>query len=170
MVAPSPTAPPDPLQMNDADLSRLANELARDIYPLEEILRQYQIDPIFFRDYIMQHPRFRQFYVEAHAVWNAASNAQQRSALKAAVMFEEWLVESNRLYHDTNQPLSSKVELMKLLARVSGLDANDRKAAGVNPGERVVININLGAGGQRDPLVIDKVAPVTLDVLPEKVI
>lgn len=165
---PAPTAPPSPLQMSDTDLSRLAHEIARDIYPLEDILRQYQIDPVFFRDHVMNHERFKVFYVEAHALWNSASNAKERSALKASVMFEEWLPEANRLFHDQQQPMSSKNEMMKLIARVAGLDQIEKQQLGVAPGDRVVVNINLSAGGASQPITIDKVAPV-LEVLPEQV-
>lgn len=155
----APSAPPTPLQMSDTDMSRMAHEMARDIYPLEDILRQYSIDPAFFRDHIMTHERFRIYYVEAHTLWNSASNAKERSALKASVLFEEWLAESNRLFHDQTQPLSAKNELMKLIARVAGLDQPDKQQAGVAPGDRVVVNINLSAAGA-PTVVIDKVAPL----------
>lgn len=153
--------------MSDLDMSRLAQEIARDIYPLADILRQYQIEPIFFQEKILTNPRFKLLYVEAHTLWNSASNAQERSALKSAVLFEEWLAEANRLYHDTQQPMSSKVEMMKLLARVAKIDGSDKTQQGVAPGERVVVNINLSAAGQREPIVIDKTA--TIDAVPQQV-
>jgi hypothetical protein len=168
LLPPSPTAPPGPLQMNDTDLSRLAHEIARDIYPLEDILRQHNIDATYFRDHVMPHERFRVFYVEAHTLWNSASNAKERSALKSGVMFEEWLSEANRLFHDQTQPLSAKNELMKLIARVAGLDQPDKQQMGIAPGDRVVVNINLSAAGQREPIVIDKTA-ATVEVLPTQV-
>ncbi len=154
-----PTSPFAPLQMNDADLSRLANEIARDIYPLEDVLRQFKLDPHYVREHILPHPRFRALYSEAYATWRSATNSNERSIVKAGVLFEQWLEEANRLYHDPAQTLSSKVDMMKLIARVAGLD-KDKVQQGVAPGDRVVVNINLSAAGQRDPIVIDKTAVV----------
>ena len=166
---PSPLAPPKSLPMSDSDMIRLAHEIARDLYPLEDVLRQFNVDPYFFRDHVAQNQRFRTVYAEAHAVWHSASNANERSALKSTVMYEEWLAEGNRLFHDQNQPLSAKVELLKLVARVGGLDTagKGQQGNGVAPGERVVVNINLSAAN-RPNITIDQVAP-PLDVLPVQV-
>jgi hypothetical protein len=149
--------------MSDTDLSRLAHAIAQDIYNLADILRQHRVDPVFFNQHIRNHPRFKQLYLEAHTLWNDAGNANERTTLKAGVMVEEWLAEANRLFHDTNQPLSSKVELFKTMGKIAGLEKgkDDRQVA---PGERVVVNINLSAAGA-PPVTIDKVAPM-LDVTP----
>lgn len=154
-VAPSPLAPPAALQVNDLVLSRLAHELARDIHPLETVLQQFKIDPDYFGKHIIDHPLFRQKFVEATALWQGSSNAKERATVKAALLFEEWLEEANRLFHDTQQPMSSKIEAMKLLAKIGQLDQSDSK--GVAAGERVVVNINLGAAGAPN-ITIDKTA------------
>lgn len=167
LTGPSPLAPPVPLQMSDSDLSRIANEIARDIYPLDDVLRQFKIDAYFFRENILPHPRFRALYSEAYTAWHSANNSNERSVLKAGVLFEQWLEEANRLFHEQSQPLSSKVDMMKIVARVAGLD-KDKVQQGVAPGDRVVVNINLSAAGRQEPIVIDKTAAsVTYDqVLP----
>jgi len=156
-TGPSPLAPPAPLQMSDSDLSRLANEIARDIYPLEDVLHQFKVDAHFFRDHILSHPRFRALYSEAYSAWHSASNSNERSVLKAGVLFEQWLEEANRLFHEQGQPMSAKNDMMKLIARVAGLD-KDKVQQGVAPGDRVVVNINLSAAGRQEPIIIDKTA------------
>lgn len=154
-ATPSPNAPPAALQATDLLLSRLAHELARDIYPLEDVLKQFNIDADYFNDHVIDHPRFKTLFLEALSVWRGATNAKERVGVKAALMVEEWMPEANRLFHDVQQPLSAKVEAMKLMAKLAGLgEAADK---GVAAGERVVVNINLSAAGAPN-IQIDKVA------------
>lgn len=154
------SAPPIPLQIDETMLSRLAHECARDMYPLETILQTFRIDPAYFQTHIVKHPRFMLFYAEAHALWNSSLNSKERSALKAAVVFEEWIGQANALLHKSDEPLMGKVKLAEFLARVAGIDKD--KSSATAPGDRVVVNINLSAAGG-GTTTIDKAAPVTLE-------
>jgi hypothetical protein len=166
-VAPSPLAPPAALQVNDLMLSRLAHELARDIHPLETVLQQFKIDPDYFGQHIIDHPLFKQKFMEATALWQGSNKAKERASTKAALLFEEWLPEADRLFHDTQQPMSAKIEAMKLLAKIGQLDQSDSK--GVAAGERVVVNINLSAANAPS-IVIDKMAePKTIEGTVERI-
>jgi hypothetical protein len=136
---------PAPLPITEQFLNRLAHECARDVYPLDTILKMFKLDEDYFHSHIMKHPRFMLFYAEAHSIWNSSANAKERSALKAAVIFEDWLAEADRLLHAKEEGLVGKVKLGEFLARVAGIDKD--KSAAVAPGERVVVNINLGAAG-----------------------
>ena len=150
------------LPLSDDTLGRLAHECARDVYPLDDILAWYKIDPAYFQHHIINHPRFMVMYAEAHATWNSSSSTHERSALKSAIMFEQWLEVANRHMLNDQEPLSSKVALMQLVAKVSNLMPDDKSGKQVAPGERVVVNINFRGA---PPVHIDKVAPV-LDVEP----
>lgn len=143
------------LPITDAALSRLAHECARDIYPLEDILRHYKLDPVYFNTYVLNHPRFKLFYAEAHSIWNSSANAKERSALKSIVILDEWLQEAGSLLHKADEPLMAKVKLAELISRLAGLDGDKKQVA---PGERVVVNINFGRAGG-GVKTIDKVAP-----------
>lgn len=154
-VAPSPNAPPAQLQVNDLVLSRLAHELARDLHPLEVVLQQFKIDVDYFGAHIVDHPLFKQKFVEGLALWQGSGNAKERVTTKAALLFEDWLEEANSLFHDRQQPMSSKIEAMKLLAKIGNLEQSNDK--GVAAGERVVVNINLSAANAPS-ITIDKTA------------
>lgn len=154
-VAPEATQ----LPISDALLLQLAHECARDLYPLDDILKLHGLTPEYFHNFIKNHPAFMRFYAEAHQIWNSSANAKERSALKAGILFEQWLEKANALMA-SNEPLSSKVQLMQFLARVAGFDqGKDVKQSA--PGDRVVVNINLGAGRT---FTIDKTLK---DVTPE---
>lgn len=146
------------LPIDDAFLMRLAHECARDVYPLDDILTLFKLDENYFEEYIRNHPIFMRYFAEAAQMWGAASNFKERSALKAGILFEEWLTECNVLLHDREQPLAAKVTLGQMLARISGVEKE--KGAGVQAGERVIVNIDLSARGPAGPVIhIDKVAP-----------
>lgn len=154
------SALPVVLQLDDVFLSRLAHEIARDIYPLGDVLRAHGLDEVTFQQKVINHPRFMMFYAEAHAMWNSSANAKERSALKAAVIFEEWLPEANRLLNAANEGIVGKVKLGEFIARVAGIDKE--KGANVAPGDKVVVNINLSAAGG-GVTTIEKEAPLTIE-------
>lgn len=168
-AAPAPIPPLAPLttnsplargpqwQLDDLTLQRLAVELARGMYTAPEVLDRFAVDPEIFLKRIRPNPAFEKYYREAYAIWNSAGSAQERVQVKAQLLFEDWLVETDRLYHDKQQPLSGKVELLKTLGKVAGL-GQEKPGTGVAPGDRVLIQINLGAAGQREPVIIDKIA------------
>lgn len=151
------------LQMSDTDMLRLAAELARDLYSIGDVLSAHRLEPLFFKNHILPNPRFQQFYREAKALWASSANSPERATVKSSVLYEEWLQEADRLMHDPREPLSGKVKLMELMARVAKLDAGkDLKPTA--PGERVQITINLGAAAKA-PVIIDGIAaPVPAQV------
>lgn len=134
------------LPITDAQLQRLAQECAREIYPLGDILRAFKIDPIYFGANIIEHPRFVRYYSEATALWASAGNVQERIALKAAVILEEALPSIDALLHDTREGIMGKAKLVEWLSGVSGISG--RKDGQPQPGDRVSITINMGAGHQ----------------------
>jgi hypothetical protein len=156
--APAKAAPPEPpslLKYSDAVLARLASEAARNIYPLRQILQEHAIDVEYFREVIAKHPQFQRLYVEARQIWTSSTGAADRVSAKSAALIEQWLEEANRLFHDQAQPLSSKVALMAMLAKMAKVDGTPEKSGKGGDDQRVVVNINLSAAGA-PPVIIDK--------------
>lgn len=174
VAAPSPLARGPQWQLDDTTITRLAVEMAREMYTIPEILDRFSIDAEIFRTRVRPHPSFERAYLEARAIWTSSSNARERVQLKAGTLFEDWMAEADQLFHDKSQPLSAKVEMLKTLGKVAGFDHSD-KAPTVAPGDRVVVEINLGAAGkvpqstfEGTTITIDKVAPVIdLNAAPE---
>lgn len=134
---------PAPLNTNeDLGLVRLAREIAINHFPIETILKTYQITDETWNS-IQANPRFQQLLKGAIEDWNGALNTHERAKLKAASMLEEWLPEGNMRLNDRTETLSSKVELLKLLAKIAGMGVSDASVAGV--GEKFSVTINLGA-------------------------
>lgn len=143
---PQPVTDPCKLLLtNDTLLSRLAYELARDLYPVPQILACYNVTEEQFNDQIRDNQSFMTFFAEARSVWNSSANQQQRIAAKAGILTEQWLDEADTLFHDPNNPMASKVELFKWMSRVAGVEAvfADRRAE-VQGDTRTVVTINLG--------------------------
>lgn len=144
------------LLLDETLLQRLANELARGLYDLEDILKQYGIDALLFNTRVKDNVGFMTFYAEAHAIWNSSSNAKERTRAKAGVIYEQWMREANRLLHDPSNPLAPKVELAKHLAKLADLEPVREAEAG--SGNGVSVTINLGhARIHPQTITIDKV-------------
>lgn len=150
LVRPAP--PVDPchiLLTNDTLLSRLANELARNLYPFEQVIACYSITKEDFAEKISEHPPFMAYYAEARAVWGSATNQPQRVALKAGIIFEQWLDHADALLHDPNSPVADKVKLGQYLSRLAGFEnVNPPPARDSGPGggggATTHVTINLG--------------------------
>jgi hypothetical protein len=119
---------------------RLAREIAMNLQDVETILALNEIRPAQW-EIIQRSPYFQSVLTDAVTAWNSAINTEQRVKLKSAALFEEWLPEANILAHDRQQPLSGKVELMKLL-KAAGIGSG--VAGTENGGERFSVIINLG--------------------------
>lgn len=120
---------------------KIAREIAMNLHDVETILTNYKISANQWRK-IEKNTFFQRVLQDAIATWNSALNTEQRVKLKSAALFEEWLIEAQFLAHDRTQPLSGKVELMKLLKSTGGMGAG---VAGEGAqGERFSVTINLG--------------------------
>lgn len=119
---------------------KVAREIAMNLHDVETILDTYKITPAQWRK-IEKNEYFQRVLQEAVTLWHSALNTEQRVKLKSAALYEEWLPEANVLAHDRSQPLSGRVELMKLIKSTGGM-------GGANPGEgageRFSVTINLG--------------------------
>lgn len=135
-------------------LVKLAREIAIDHYDIETILKTYQISLEQWEN-IKANPQFQRLLESEIAAWQGAENTQERTALKAAALVEEWLPEANSILHDRNAALTGKVELGKLLARIAGLGLTGANVEG-GGADRFSITINLGNDAK---LKFDKALP-----------
>jgi hypothetical protein len=127
----------------DIGLVKLAREIAINHFPIETILKTYQISDETWEE-IQKNPRFQALLKQEIEDWHGALNTHERVKLKTAAMIEEYLPEGNVRLHDHNETLNSKVELLKLLARIAGMGLTNAEGAG-GSGEKFSVTINLGA-------------------------
>ena len=122
---------------------RIAREIAIDLYPIETILKNNQIDPDQFEK-IKADPRFLRLLDSEVSAWNAANNTLERTKLKAGALIEEFLPEANQRIHDPDETLTAKNELIKTLTRIAGMGLDRANIEGMG-GEKFSVTINLGA-------------------------
>jgi hypothetical protein len=127
---------------DDLTLIKLAREIALDHHDTETILKRYRITPEKWAK-IKDNPRFTQLLVSEMTAWHSAVNTQERTKFKAAALIEEWLEEGNARLYDSREALNHKVELVKVLAKIAGMDRSD--LPGGSTADRFSVTINLGA-------------------------
>lgn len=143
-------------------LLSLAREFAMDQFGREQILQMHGIGETEAHRYL-DHPRFAQYLTEATAIWNSGANTEERTKAKYASMVEEiadslW-VELN----DRTQPLAARNDLLKTVARIAGM-GEKQVGPTVAPGDRVVVNINMG----EDYKLVRESPMITIDALPDR--
>lgn len=139
-------AEPASLYVQDTLYLRIAREIAIDLFPVETILKNNQIDQSQF-DRIRKDARFLRLLDSEVAAWQAAGNTLERTKLKAGALLEEFLPEANARIHDKNETLAAKNELVKTLTRIAGMGLERANIEG-GGGERFTVTINLGAGNK----------------------
>lgn len=125
----------------DINVIKLAREVAIDHYPINDILTRYNITPEVW-DALQEWPRFKELVEIERQNWLSATNTNTRIRLKSATVIEEWMEQGYLLLHDAKESFNSKIELLKLLGKFSGMDqppAVQGEIAG-----RVTINIKIG--------------------------
>jgi hypothetical protein len=134
-------------------LLAVAREIAMDLYPVETILKTYQIEPKTFENYL-KLPRFQTMLEESRIAWNAATNVAERIKLKQLAVVEEAIPEMWKVLHDHGQPLSARVELYKTLMKGAGVGVADGV---IDTAGKVSITINMGAAAE--PVVVQTTLP-----------
>jgi hypothetical protein len=132
-----------PLALDDAVISRVAREIARDIYPPTEIRQKYKLDEQQF-DRILTSAFFQIRLKEELDLWNASDpkSIATRIGVKSATMVEECLLEVYALIHDKTQPMAPKIAALQWASRLAGVGENPSvRGAEVGPGDRIRFNI-----------------------------
>ena len=147
---------------SDIDVVRLAREIAMDIVPLADILKQYSISDETWSE-LQRNSKFKMLLSLEVEAWSTALNTHERVKMKSASMLEEFLPELYRRMHDAEEAFPAVIEAGKTLARMAGI-GNERNDIGASIGERFVINISMGP--QVAPVEFTKdVTPVTSKVI-----
>ena len=120
---------------------RLAREIAMDIHPLEDILSAHGIDQTRWET-ISAAPNFQNLLRGEVEAWNSATNTAERVRLKSLAFVEEALPEFYARAHDQKEPLNSRVEILKTVAKFAGVGGSSMD--GVSVGEKLLVTINLG--------------------------
>jgi len=143
---------------NDVILLKLARDVAMDMRPIEDVLSVHQITSEEWQR-ISELPAFQHYLRQSLQEWNSATNTAERVKLKSLAFVEEALPEFYARAHDPKEPLNSKVEVLKTVARFAGVGGSGGDGALV--GERLSVTINLGADHQ---LKIEKdIGPQTIE-------
>jgi hypothetical protein len=139
----------------DSLMITVARNIAQDIYPLEDILKNLSITPSDFAKW-KDNPRFHAYIREEKAAWADAHNAAVRTKLKAGVVLERFMEKiDSDLFKDVI-PLNQRIEGAKLLAKITGL--GEPKNAAVAGGGGFQLHINIGSGeGQNVTINASKV-------------
>jgi len=143
---------PDPT-ISEHILIKLAREIAMDIQPIDNILRDNGVDGDQWEN-IQSNTRFRMLLETETSAWGSALNTQERLRLKSAAALEEWLPELFTRMNDRNENLNAKVEAGKLISRWAGVGGTGTQT--VEGGEKFSVTINLGADNQ---IKIEKEVP-----------
>jgi hypothetical protein len=138
---------------------QLAREIAMEIQPLDQILKNNNVTPAVW-ERIRTNTRFNQLLASNVEAWGSSLNTAERVRVKSLAMIEEVLPEFYVRMTDQKENLNHKVEALKTVAKFAGVG---EKAGDGTPGERFTVTINLGADQQ---LKIEKnVTPQVSQVL-----
>lgn len=112
-----------------------------DMRSVEDILVTHEVTQSQW-EAIANHPVFQAYLRSAVEEWQSATNTQERVRLKSLSFVEEALPEFFARAHDPKETLAAKIEVLKTISKFAGVGGN---VDGVIAGERMVVNINLGA-------------------------
>lgn len=135
--------------ISDKD-SRLAVEIAVQLRPVPEILKQYGLSR---KDLVrkLKDPMFRDMVKQAKSLWNSDLSVKERIRLKSQVLVEDSILEIFSILHNRDNAIPARLDAFKQLARVAEVDSPDRSNA--DTGNRFTVSINLG----------EKIAPVIIE-------
>lgn len=144
-----------PLLDRDNDMRRVARELAMELVPIDKILESCNVGREEFERW-QKMPQFITYYRQFKEEWHAASNAIERTKIKAGLVMEDFMEEAYRNLHDKRNPLNQRTELGKLVAKIAGM------------GEPKVAIGNGGGGGGGFSLSINITQTERVSISPQK--
>jgi len=135
--------------ISDSD-SRLAVEIAVQLRPVPEILKQYDISR---KDLVrkLKDPMFRDMVRQAKSLWNSDLSVKERIRLKSQILVEDSILEIFSMVHNRDNAIPARLDAFKQLARVAEVDSPDRSNA--DTGSRFTVSINLGE--KMSPVIIE---------------
>ena len=150
------TLPDEVSRKNELLYVQLARELAMDIQSIDKVLAARQITNEEFEN-IKQNPRFQSIYSRMVDEWESSLNTAERVRIKALSFVEEAMPEYFARAHDPREALPAKVEILKAVSKIAGVDG--KKEGEVGGGEKFSVTINIS-----DTKLEFEKQPVTIDV------
>jgi hypothetical protein len=153
--------------LTPSELAHLARDFAMDVKEHHVILKNHNLTAAQY-DFLLAHSVFyKQAYHAACIEWHAPLNTQDRIKVEAAAILEDSLLGLGARMQNKVEGLPGVIEAAKLFAKISGV--GEREAGNSPPGERFVINIDLGGGktltASTTPVVqVDQAAVVQLQI------
>lgn len=145
------------------NLSRLARDLAQDIYEPDQIRQTYALTQEQFTT-ILADPNFSRMLREMIVDWNSASGTAERVKVKAATAVEAVMDSFIADIVDKSIPLVQRTDALKALMKLGEL--GERELLGqAGAGGSVSIQINLGTPGQGQA---PKTVTIDADPVPEE--
>lgn len=128
--------------LSPPELAQLAREIAMNIRPRGDILVGFKLTETQY-EFLEQNNEFFVAALRAACTeWHAPLNTQERIKVEAAAILEDSLVGLGARMQNRAEGLPGVVEVAKLFAKVAGV--GEREGGVGAPGERFVINIDLG--------------------------
>jgi hypothetical protein len=137
MDHPAPAVP----SFDDLKMLKVAREVASDLRPLPQILKDYDITTEQWCD-LVTNPIFTKYLRQATEEWGAVTNTADRIQVKSLMLVEESLPEFYARMHDDKESLASKTDVFKTMARLAGIGNGGGDAGSI--GEKFSVTINLG--------------------------
>lgn len=100
---------------------------------------------------LAQTRTFKAMLEQAQGEWEAAANTRKRIRLKAAINIEQSLPSFYDAMIDPKEPLSSRVKVLEVVARIGDLSTPELQPAG--GGQYFKLEINLGQN--KPPIIIE---------------
>lgn len=129
-------------KMSPPELAQLAREVAMNIKPLSAILQDFKLNDTQY-EFLEEHNEFFKAALHAACIeWARPLSTPERIKIEAAAILEDSLVGLGARMQNKGEGLPGVVEVAKLFSKIAGV--GEREAGPGNPGERFVINIDLG--------------------------
>lgn len=139
-------------------LAQLARDVAMDIKERHVVLSMHKLSQAQY-DYLETHNEFYIAALKAACIeWHAPLSTQERIKLEAAAILEDSLPGLGSRLQNEREQLPGVVEAAKLFAKIAGVGERDTGPS--TPGERFVINIDLG--GDQKVVVSSGPAPTPI--------
>jgi len=137
----------------DASYAALARELAQDIRPILDVLKDYGFtdtdDPRWA--FLQRSNDFKRMMAEATKEWNAADSSKRRVQQKALTSLEVSLPNIHRLINDPRTAATARIDGARLLQNLAGMAGPVNANIG-DGGGGVSININFGGNSLKATL------------------
>jgi len=137
----------------DPSYAGLARELAQDIRPVPEVLKDYGFtdasDPRW--RFLQRSNDFKRMLAEAQKEWNAADSTKRRVQAKALASLEISLPNIHHLINDPRTAATARIDGARLLQNLAGMAGPVNTNLGDGSGG-VSININFGGNSVKATL------------------